>query len=142
MQDGFERLADAKARAIFASMAGRPAPTLPDWMRLLARRATHLRAWSAFLSDRPILVIPTSAEPPFPQGLDEVDFPRVIRAQAPLFPTVLLGLPSVAVPTGLVDGLPMGVQVVAPKWREDLALDAAEVVEAAWPMPTPVDPRG
>jgi Asp-tRNA(Asn)/Glu-tRNA(Gln) amidotransferase A subunit family amidase len=35
-----------------------------------------------------------------------------------------------------------GVQVVAPRWREDLALDAAEAIEAAWPMPTPIDPRG
>ncbi len=55
---------------------------------------------------------------------------------------MLLGLPSVAVPTGVVDGLPSGVQVVAARWREDLALDAAEAIEAAWPMPTPVDPRG
>ena len=86
-------------------------------------------------------MIPVSAEPPFPQGLDETDFARVFKAQGPLFPTVHLGLPSVSVPTGLVDGLPMGVQVVAPRWREDLALAAAEAIEAACPMPTPVDPR-
>ena len=86
----------------------------------------------------PLLVVPSSNEPPFPQGLDETDFDRVFRAQSPLFPTVLLGLPSVSVPTGVVDGLPTGVQVVAPRWREDLALDAAEAIEAAWPMPTPL----
>lgn len=58
---------------------------------------------------------------------------------------MLLGLPSVSVPTGLVAiagvDLPMGVQVVAPAWREDLALTAAEAIEAAFPMPTPLDPR-
>ena len=46
-----------------------------------------------------------------------------------------------SVPTGLAEGLPMGVQVVAPRWREDLALAAAEAIEAAYPMPTPIDPR-
>jgi amidase len=111
-------------------------------MRVLARRATRQRAWAAFLAERPILVIPVSAELPFPQGLDQTDFARVYRAQQPMFPTVFLGLPSVAVPTGLAQGLPVGVQVVAARWREDLALDAAEIIEAAAPLPTPIDPRG
>ena len=139
----FERHADASAGAIFARMATRPLPAIEDYMRLLARRATHQRAWALWMAERGrCCVVPSSNEPPFPQGLDETDFDRVFRAQSPLFPTVLLGLPSVSVPTGVVDGLPTGVQVVAPRWREDLALDAAEAIEAAWPMPTPVDPRG
>jgi amidase len=142
MREGFRTLADAKARAIFDEMAERPLPTLPEWMTLLAGRTTHQRAWAAWMQDVPLLVIPVSAEPPFPQGLDEADFARVFKAQGPLFPTVHLGLPSVSVPTGVVDGVPMGVQVVAGRWREDLALAAAEAIEAACPMPTPIDPRG
>jgi amidase len=142
MRQAFERHADPSAGAIFARMATRPLPAIEDYMRLLARRATHQRAWALWMAERaPLLVVPSSNEPPFPQGLDETDFDRVFRAQSPLFPTVLLGLPSVSVPTGVVDGLPTGVQVVAPRWREDLALDAAEAIEAAWPMPTPIDPR-
>ena len=66
---------------------------------------------------------------------------RSTGAQQMLLATPLLGLPSVSVPTGLAGGLPMGVQVIAPRWREDLALDAAEAIEAACPMPTPIDPR-
>ncbi|GAA0585071.1 amidase family protein [Craurococcus roseus] len=142
MRAGFEQHADPAARGIFARSSARPLPAIEDYMRLLARRATHQRAWARWMAERPLLVIPCSNEPPFPQGLDETDFDRVFRAQSPLFPTVLLGLPSVAVPAGVVDGLPTGVQVVAPRWREDLALDAAEVIEAAWPMPTPIGPRG
>ncbi len=141
MRSVFEQHADPAAHAIFSSMAVRRLPPVEDYMRLLARRATHQRAWARWMAERPLLVIPSSNEPPFPQGLDETDFGRVFRAQSPLFPTVLLGLPSVAVPTGVVDGLPTGVQVVTPRWREDLALDAAEAIEAAWPMPTPVEPR-
>ena len=141
MRAGFEQHADPAARGIFARSSVRPLPAVEDYMRLLARRATHQRAWARWMAERPLLVIPSSNEPPFPQGLDETDFDRVFRAQSPLFPTVLLGIPSVSVPTGVVDGLPTGVQVVAPRWREDLALDAAEAIEAAWPMPTPIDPR-
>ena len=40
-------------------------------------------------------------------------------------PANVLGLPSVAVPTGVCDGLPTGVQVYAERWRDDLALEGA-----------------
>lgn len=53
----------------------------------------------------------------------------------------LLGLPSVAVPTGLEDGLPTGAQVYADLWREDLALDAAEAIEASLGLLGPIDPK-
>ena len=42
-----------------------------------------------------------------------------------------VGVPSVAVPTGLRDGLPTGVQVISRMYREDLALDAAAVLEVS-----------
>jgi amidase len=53
----------------------------------------------------------------------------------------LLGLPAVAVPTGETGGLPQGVQVIARRFREDLCLEAAAVIEAAAPPLTPIDPR-
>jgi len=44
----------------------------------------------------------------------------------------LTGLPAVVVRGGSTeDSLPIGVQLVAPPWREDLAIAAARVVEAA-----------
>ena len=44
----------------------------------------------------------------------------------------LTGVPAVVVRGGATDdGLPIGVQLLAPHWREDLALAAARVVEAA-----------
>ena len=44
----------------------------------------------------------------------------------------LTGLPAAVVRGGTTDdGLPIGVQVLAPHWREDLAVAAARVVEAA-----------
>jgi amidase len=35
------------------------------------------------------------------------------------------------VPTGLVNGLPVGVQIVSTKFREDRMLPAGEVIERA-----------
>ena len=44
-------------------------------------------------------------------------------------PVSLIGLPVCAVPVWLDDGLPLGVQVIAPPWREDLALRVARTLE-------------
>ena len=47
-------------------------------------------------------------------------------------PYSLTGQPCVVVPAGLSpDRLPIGVQVVARGWREDQAVAAARVIEAA-----------
>jgi amidase len=39
-----------------------------------------------------------------------------------------LSLPA-AVPVGLADGLPQAVQIIGPRFREDLVLDAAQAIE-------------
>ena len=42
----------------------------------------------------------------------------------------VLGLPSAVAPVGLVDGHPVGVQLIASRYREDICLDAAAAIEA------------
>lgn len=53
----------------------------------------------------------------------------------------LFGLPAVAMPVGTHLGVPRGVQLIGPMYREDLCLDAAEVVEQSLGVLTPIDPR-
>ena len=52
-----------------------------------------------------------------------------------------LGLPAVALPIGIEDGLPQAVQVIGPRYREDLCLDAAAAIEERIGILTPIDPR-
>ena len=41
----------------------------------------------------------------------------------------LAGLPGISVPCGLSEHLPVGLQVLAPQWREDIALRVAHTYE-------------
>ena len=53
----------------------------------------------------------------------------------------ILGLPGLSVPTGLVDGVPMGIQLDSGRFQEETCLTAGEIIEARYPTTTPIDPR-
>ena len=106
-------------------------------------RARLGRAWSAFLADHPVVVMPVWTGPPFEHDADIAgpDGARLtLDMLRPITVGNLLGIPSVAVPTGVSDGLPRGVQVYAERWAEQRCLDAAEAIEAAVGVITPIDP--
>lgn len=139
-----ERDGDAGIKAASGYMDKLTPPVdLEGYIKGLAERNKWLRDWTLFLEQYPIVLAPCSLEPPFEIGFDTGTAARMavaMRAQEPLYAINLLGLPSVAVPTGTVDGLPMGVQLVGRRFREDLCLDAAEAIESRHPLATPVDP--
>ncbi|WP_375466036.1 AtzE family amidohydrolase [uncultured Methylobacterium sp.] len=70
--------------------------------------------------------------------LDGVSLP--VRANVGVFtqPISFIGLPVVAVPVWLDGGLPLGVQVIAAPWREDVALRVARVLERAGTVRAPI----
>jgi len=116
---------------------------LDDYLKTLAQRTRHIRDWMLFLERYPLVVGPVSTEPPFAVGFDVESAERmreVLLAQRLLVAVNLLGLPAASVPAGLWGGLPLGVQVIGARYREDLCLDAAEVIEAQRGLPTPIDP--
>jgi len=51
-----------------------------------------------------------------------------------------LGIPALTVTTGLVGHTPVGVQLVAARYREDLCLAAGAAIEAGGVPDMPVDP--
>jgi amidase len=145
MWPAIERLGDDGVKRSFGWML-EASPPLDHaaHLKAYARRATLRRQWQLFLQQYTLVLCPVSGEPPFAWGMDVQDAPtmaRVMAAQESMFGVPVLGLPALSVPTGTADGLPTGVQLIGPPFREDLLLDAAELIEARCPPITPIDPR-
>ena len=106
---------------------------LLGWMRATAARSTHIRAWQLFFEEYPVVLAPTTVKPTPGPREDTISAERTRE----LFWNDLrfisainvLGLPGAVVPVALHDGHPIGVQLIAGRYREDLALDAAAAIE-------------
>ncbi len=88
--------------------------------------------------------MPVSGELPFADQADQGGaeaFGAIIEAQLTQVGLPLLGLPGLAVATGLSGTAPLGVQLVAGRYREDLLLAAGEAIAAAGTPPAPIDPQ-
>jgi amidase len=149
--DGYEAQLAAADRegdpGALACLRGNRAKVFPfdaaAFSSALTRRATLAREWLQFFETYSVLLMPVSAELPFPDGLDlrdEVSFARVWRAQLTQIAIPFMGLPGLTVSTGLVGRIPVGVQVVSGRYREDLCLLAGEALEAGGTPSAPVDP--
>ena len=113
--------------------------------KALTRRATLTREWLAFFEKYAVLLMPVSGELPFPDQLDrkdEASFARVWHAQLPQIAIPFMGLPGLTVSTGLVGRVPVGVQLVSGRYREDLCLAAGEAIEAGGTPSAAIDPAG
>lgn len=125
---------DALRQALGHYMAVTPEWSRDQYLESLVRRFNIARDWALFFERYPVLLMPNSWERQFPID-DDLRSPertaQIFLAQAPMLGTAVLGLPGLSVPTGVVDGLPVGVQLVATKFREDRLLAAGEVIEQA-----------
>ncbi len=112
-------------------------PDLNNVMDALQRRVTLMREWTLFLEKYPVVLCPISGEQPFPDHLDVESpeaFDRVFAAQLPQIAPPFMGLPGLAVATGVSDEkIPIGVQLIGSHFREDTLLAAGADIEAAGP---------
>ncbi len=119
----------------------------PDTMRSAevdAERSRLARLWSGYFVEHPVVIGPTWTRLPFVHDADldpDTGMALITDTLRFITPGNLLGIPAVCVPCGVEGGLPRGVQIYADRWREDVALAAAEIVEAAMPPVCPIDPR-
>jgi len=143
-QDLIAREDEADSQFVFAQMAKDAGPVgMDDLMDALQMRATLVREWSLFLARYPVVICPVSGQLPFDQQQDvgsESAFQQVFDAQLTQRALAALGLPALAVATGQANQKPVGVQLVAARYREDILLAAGEVIEAGNPLPTIVNP--
>jgi amidase len=134
-QPAIEQMGDAAVQAALRGyLEGVPVWDRDAYLDALTRRFSIARDWAVFLDQYPLLLMPNSWEKQFPVDDDTRStacMAELLRAQSPLLSTAMLGLPGLSVPTGLVDGLPVGVQLVSTRFREDQALAAGEVIESA-----------
>jgi amidase len=110
----------------------------------LQDRVTHLRDWQLFLQKHSVLLCPVSGELPFDQQSDVQSaerFKEIMRSQLTQVGIPALGLPGLAVATGSASGKPMGVQLIARRFREDILISAGRDIEAAFAPIQPIDPR-
>jgi Asp-tRNA(Asn)/Glu-tRNA(Gln) amidotransferase A subunit family amidase len=112
-----------------------PALTLADFMRTLIDRDTLRRRLFQQMEAYPILLCPVSAVQAFRHGEREWEIAgqrvRYLDAWSYTAWFNLTGNPAIAVPVGLADGLPVGVQIVGRCWEEENLLAVAAVLEAA-----------
>jgi amidase len=129
----------------FAASIGshRTHPLLEGWLSKLESCRTDVagfaRYWAAldefraamygFLSDFDVLVSPVSFSAAVPHGTSTAD--DVFPGFSYTMTHNLTGWPAAVVRCGTSrDGLPIGVQIAAPPWREDIALAVAEYLES------------
>lgn len=106
---------------------------LKSWMQATAARNGHIRAWQLFFEDYPVVLAPTTVKPT-PGPREDTVSPKRVReifwGEIRFISAInVLGLPGAVVPVALHDGKPIGVQLIAGRYREDLALDAAAAIE-------------
>jgi amidase len=106
-------------------------------------RQSLLRAWGEFQEGHPLIVAPIFTDVPFAAGvgLTVAEVAAIVRGLRMTVAVNALGLPAVALPVGIGDGLPQAIQIIGPRYREDLCLDAAAALEARVGSITPIDPR-
>jgi aspartyl-tRNA(Asn)/glutamyl-tRNA(Gln) amidotransferase subunit A len=106
---------------------------------LLQRRAIHA-AIARFFNDYDLLLCPTTPVTAWP--IDE-DVPQTIggrpagaRGHAAFTPLFNIGgVPACSVPVGLVRGLPVGLQIIGPRFSDVRVLQFARLVERMFAMP-------
>ncbi len=104
-----------------------------DLLVAMAERSAHVRDWLVFLQEYPLVLTPFRLQPTYAwdrdyqgrEGVEDVLYQGIYSISMNF-----LGLPAGNVSANYNDGLPIGVQIIGRRFREDMILDACEAIEA------------
>ncbi|MGW4486331.1 amidase [Amycolatopsis sp. NPDC004368] len=111
-----------------------------DWLEAAARRELHRHNWRQLFTEFDVVVCPITPTPAFPHDHNPDPLARRIDIDGVEYPyfdqlvwaglATLPGLPATAVPTGRSpEGLPVGVQLIGPMYKDRTPLRLAELLE-------------
>jgi aspartyl-tRNA(Asn)/glutamyl-tRNA(Gln) amidotransferase subunit A len=99
--------------------------------RAQAARALVAADFTAAFRGVDLLFTPTTPTTAFAAGEKTADPVAMYLADVFVCPASLAGLPALSLPLGRSNGLPVGGQLMAPMWAEDVLLAAAAALETA-----------
>lgn len=109
--------------------------TLDDYLRARRDRCRYVRVLDDLLQADNLLLAPTLTRSWLPAD-GKIDVPVGESVPINLFNTAALNLtghPGLSVPAGEIDGMPFGMQVIAPRGRDLWLLGVAEIWERSHP---------
>jgi aspartyl-tRNA(Asn)/glutamyl-tRNA(Gln) amidotransferase subunit A len=100
--------------------------TAVDYLHAMRLRAPMRRAWGEMFKKFDLLVAPARSTVSYPVAKTFDQAWPGVSAASPIGASNIVGVPAISVPNGFgQEGLPTGIQFVAPAWREDLLLHVA-----------------
>jgi len=144
--DAFEALAEQDETGIARNLARYMRTSLGEWFALAEMRQHLFRAWARYFADYDVLLCPAVPVVAFPHmaegsGVHSDQLFRRITVSGKPEPyldftwqalALIANLPATVMPTGrLVDGLPTGLQIIAPHGEDLTGIRFAELAEHA-----------
>ena len=129
--------AEVKLRILLGTYVLRSGFQEQYYQRAQRVRTLIRRACAAAFREADLLLLPTFPVLPFAIGAAGLD--AFHQKQGDLFTCIanLTGLPALALPSAVHAGLPVGVQFMAPHFREDLLFQVAAPLAEQFPAPRP-----
>lgn len=120
-----------------------PPADLAELQDALTARAGFVRQWMQFFTQYPVVLLPVCGELPFDNEEDTKGFDRfreLLEAQLTQVGLPFIGVPALAITTGMAGDRPVGVQLAGPRYREDVLLAAGEAITGGGAIPA-IDPN-
>ncbi len=114
-----------------------------SYRNAIAERHRVARHWNELLQQYPLIMGPVSTMEPFIVGADTgsaAGINRIVRSFRLTELCNLLGLPALALPVTLDNGVPQGVQLIARRFDEARCFAAAKYIQQDTQITTPIEP--